>query len=68
MQYFTHKRIETRGSWIVGTQWQFRNAVVEMHDDGFTCTCKKKLASKCSHIKSVEMGLFGVGTQQYKVA
>lgn len=68
MQYFVHKSINTQGHWMVGTQWPFRNAVVEMHDEGFTCNCKKRPTAKCNHIKSVELGILGVNAKEYKVA
>jgi hypothetical protein len=66
MTYFQHRKIETVGNWIVGTIWAFRSCQVEMHDEGFTCTCKKRPTSKCNHIKSVELGLLGVGQEHHK--
>ena len=51
---------------MVGTTWAFRNCQVEMHDDGFSCNCKKRLTFKCNHIKSVELGILGVGQTYYE--
>lgn len=65
MNHIALKSIETKGHCFVGTVWSFRNCQVEMHEDGFSCTCKKTLARKCPHIKSVELGMLGVGRQYY---
>lgn len=66
MTYFQHNKITTKGNWHVGTVWNFRSAKVEMHDEGFTCNCKKRPTVKCNHIKSVELGLLGVGQTYQK--
>ena len=66
MTYFQHRKIETIGNWIVGTIWVFRGCQVEMHDEGFTCNCKKKPRDACNHIKSVQFGILGVGQEYYK--
>jgi hypothetical protein len=65
---FPHKYINTEGHWMVGTVWPFRGCSVIMDSDGFECDCQKKPRQKCKHIKSVEMGIFGVNLKQYKVA
>lgn len=52
---------------MVGTTWRFRGCQVEMHNDGFSCDCKKKPRDKCNHIKSVEFGILGVGAVEYKI-
>jgi len=62
---FSHRYINTDGHWLLGTIWQFRGCKVEMHDTGFSCDCKKKQREKCRHIKSVEMGIFGVSLKEY---
>ncbi len=64
--YFEHHKITTKGNWHVGTVWPFRGCEVEMHEEGFSCTCKKRPTTKCNHIKSVELGLLGVGQQYWK--
>ena len=64
--YFQHHKIETSGNCHVGTVWAFRAAQVEMHEEGFTCTCKKRPTVKCNHIRSVELGLLGVSQTYYK--
>lgn len=66
MTYFQHHKINTNGSWIVGTIWRFRSCQVEMFDAGFGCTCKKRPIVKCNHIKSVELGLLGVSQEHHK--
>jgi len=66
MTYFQHRSIDTENHHFVGTTWPFRSCHVEMHKEGFTCTCKKRLTFKCNHIKSVELGILGVGQKYYK--
>jgi hypothetical protein len=66
MTYFQHSKITTQGSHLVGTTWPFRGCEVIMYDEGFGCTCKKKPIVKCNHIKSVELGLLGVGQKYWK--
>jgi hypothetical protein len=66
MTYFQHRKITTAGNSHVGTVWTFRSCQVEMHEEGFNCTCKKRPIVKCNHIKSVELGLLGVGQTYYK--
>lgn len=66
MTYFQHRSINTQGHQFVGTVWPFRGCQVEMHDEGFVCTCKKRLTFKCNHIKSVELGILGVGRTHYR--
>lgn len=60
MNYIELRAIQTQNHFLVGTVWPFRSAEVEMHDSGFTCTCKKRLTYPCNHIKSVQLGLLGV--------
>lgn len=64
---FSHKYIDTRNHWMVGTIWAFRGCNVKMQDEGFECDCQKKPKLKCKHIKSVEMSIFGVGIKDYKL-
>ncbi len=62
---FEHKYINTENHWLLGTVWPFRGCKVEMHPTGFSCDCQKKPRQKCKHIKSVEMGIFGVNLKEY---
>lgn len=64
--YFQHNKISTAGNHLVGTVWTFRNCVVEMFNEGLSCTCKTKHTTKCNHVKSVELGILGVGQKYYK--
>ena len=66
MNYFQSKSINTKNHYLVGMTWPFRDCYVEMHNDGFACNCKKRLAYKCNHIKSVELGILGVGQTYYE--
>ena len=66
MTYFQHHKITTANNFHVGTVWPFRNCKVEMYEEGFNCTCKKRPMVKCNHIRSVELGLLGVGQTHYK--
>jgi hypothetical protein len=61
------KSINMKNHHMIGTIWPFRGCQVEMHEDGFSCNCKKRLASKCYHIKSVELGILGVGQKYYEL-
>ena len=51
--------IQTKNHWLVGTQWAYGKGTVTMHDEGFSCTCKKKPRTACSHIKNVKLRLYG---------
>jgi hypothetical protein len=64
---FQTRNINTEGHYLIGTIWPFRSAQVEMHSDGFSCNCKKKPRDKCYHIKSVELGILGVDTKEYRL-
>ena len=66
MNYMQHRHINTKDNHLIGTIWPFRGAQVEMHEEGFSCTCKKRLTYVCNHIKSVQLGLLGVGQTHYK--
>jgi hypothetical protein len=66
MTYFQHRSINTEKHPFIGFVWPFRNCQVELHSEGFTCTCKKRLTFKCNHIKSVELGILGVGQKYHK--
>ena len=66
MNYIQSKSINTVDHQFVGSTWQFRGCQVEMHDEGFTCNCKKKPRDACNHIKSVQFGILGVGQEYYK--
>jgi hypothetical protein len=64
---FQNKYINTVNHWLVGTKWPFRGCTVEMNEDGFICDCQKQPRQKCKHIKSVEMGIFGVNLKEYLI-
>lgn len=66
MNILSSKSINTQGHHLIGMEWPFRNCKVEMHNEGFSCTCKKRLTYKCNHIKSVELGILGVGQTYYE--
>ncbi len=66
MKYFEHSKINTRGSHLIGMVWPFRSCKVEVYDEGFNCTCKVRPIEKCNHIKSVELGILGVGQKYWK--
>lgn len=66
MKYFQSKSINTQNHHLVGFTWPFRGCYVEMHNDGFSCNCKTRLTYKCNHIKSVELGILGVGQTYYE--
>lgn len=68
MKIFPTSSIKTNGHWMVGTQWPYRNAVVEMHNDGFSCSCKKRPLKPCNHIKNVKLRLYGTFDTHYKAA
>lgn len=63
---FSHRHINTDGSWLVGTIWPHGQFQVEMLSEGFVCNCKKKMAFECYHIKSVQFGLLGVNQEHRK--
>ena len=65
MNYFQLKGVNTHNHFSLGSIWTFRNCEVQMHTEGFTCNCKKYMQYKCNHIKSVELGLLGVGQTYY---
>lgn len=65
MTPFPHKYINTVGHWLLGVQWPFRGCSVTMTEDGLVCDCQKAPRFKCKHIKSVEMGIFGVNEKKY---
>lgn len=66
MTYFQHNKINTVGNFLTGVVWNFRGCQVVMHDEGLSCNCKKRPVAKCNHIKSVELGLLGVGQTYQK--
>lgn len=65
MNYFECKYIDFLNHYLIGTTWPFRDCTVEMHSEGFSCTCKKNTKFKCNHIKSVEFGILGVNAKEY---
>lgn len=62
---FKSKYIDTNDHCFIGIKWPFRGCYVEMHPNGFSCTCQKKPRQKCKHIKSVEFGILGVNSKEY---
>ena len=66
MIILSSKSNNTQGHHLIGMEWSFRNCKVEMHNEGFSCNCKKRLTYKCNHIKSVELGILGVGQTYYE--
>lgn len=64
---FEHKYINTQNHWLLGTVWPFRGCEVSMNQNGFECNCQKRPRQKCRHIKSVEMGIFGVNAKEYAI-
>lgn len=67
MAVFECKYIDTSKHIFLGTIWPFRDCKVEMVQDGFSCNCQKKPRLKCRHIKSVELGILGVGQKYYEL-
>ena len=67
MKIFPTSSINTKGHHLVGFQWPFRSALVEMHEEGFSCTCKKNPIKPCNHIKNVKMRLNGVFEEKYAI-
>lgn len=54
---YLSEQIKTKGHWAVGTLWYVEGSkdnvyAVEMHDNGFSCTCPA--FKKCKHIKQIE--------------
>lgn len=67
MNRIVSKYITTQRHPFVGVVWQFRGCQVEMHEDGFSCSCKKTHREKCKHVKSVELGILGVNAKEYRI-
>ena len=67
MKIFPTSSINTNGHWAVGTQWQYAKGFVTMHDEGFSCTCKKKPNKPCNHIKNVKMRIYGTFDENYSL-
>jgi len=57
--------IKTNNHFLVGTQWSYAKGVVTMHEEGFSCTCKKKPRVSCNHIKNVKLRLYGIFEEHY---
>lgn len=53
--------INTRGHWAVGTIWSTQGSqgeyLIEMKENGFTCSCPA--FRKCKHIHAVEQRFVG---------
>jgi len=67
MKYFKSKYIGTKNHPFNGFSWAYRNCEVTMSQKGFSCTCMKRMIYKCNHIKSVELGILGVGQTHYEL-
>jgi hypothetical protein len=39
-----------------------------MHNEGFSCSCKKKPRKACSHIRNVKLRMYGTFDEYYKDA
>lgn len=65
MKIFPTKGIATDGHWAVGTDWQYAKGVVTMHDEGFSCTCKKNPTKPCNHITNVKQRMYGLFQKDY---
>mgnify|MGYP000853025006 FL=1 len=65
---FSTSLVKTQGHWAVGTEWQYAKGIVKMHDEGFSCSCKKKPRKSCSHIRNVKLRLHGTFDEYYKEA
>jgi hypothetical protein len=68
MKIFESKGINTAQHWAVGTKWVYGKGVVEMHPEGFSCTCKKRPQRPCNHIQNVKHRMYGVFDEYYKEA
>ena len=65
---FPASYINTKNHWAVGTQWQYAKGTVTMHDEGFSCTCKKNPRKACNHIRNVKLRIYGTFDEHYKEA
>lgn len=65
---FPASYINTKNHWAVGTQWQYAKGMVTMHDEGFSCTCKKNPRKACNHIRNVKLRIYGTFDEHYKDA
>ncbi len=65
MTIFSAGGMNTQNHWAVGTEWIYSKGVVTMHDEGFSCTCKKNPRVACSHIKNVKLRMYGVFDEYY---
>jgi hypothetical protein len=63
---FQSKHIDTASHIFLGTKWPFRGCEVDMYVEGFVCNCQKQPRIKCNHIKSVELGILGVNSKEFK--
>ena len=57
--------IKTNNHFLVGTKWSYAKGIVTMHEEGFSCTCKKKPRVSCNHIKNVKLRLYGTFDEHY---
>ena len=60
MTIFQSGSVNTVNHWMVGTEWQYSKGVVVMHNDGFSCSCKKSPRKQCTHIQNVKLRILGV--------
>ena len=62
---FSTMGINTQGHWAVGTEWTYAKGVVTMHDEGFSCSCRKNPRVPCNHIKNVKLRMYGTFDEHY---
>jgi len=57
--------ITTKDHWAIGTEWTYAKGIVKMHDDGFSCSCRKNPRLPCNHIKNVKLRMYGTFDEHY---
>jgi hypothetical protein len=65
MKIFPASLINTKTHWLLGTEWVYSKGVVKMHEDGFSCTCRKNPRIPCNHIKNVKLKIYGTFDEYY---
>lgn len=63
---FPASYINTQDHWAVGTEWIYSKGTVTMHNEGFSCSCKKNPRKPCNHIRNVKLRLYGTFDQHYE--
>ena len=63
---FATKGIDTQNHFLVGTEWNYgAKGTVQMHDEGFSCSCQKQPRFPCRHITNVKLRLYGTFDEHY---